>query len=85
MPVSALETFYLEATQVVHEIDELFGLRDSNRNHFTLIEREGGDPEWAKNDLFQIKILYQVLADVQGSISAEHGTDEGKVDQLWKL
>ena len=87
MPVSSLETFYTEATKAVHAIDDTvricgYGHLGDGNLHFNLIEREGGDPDWAEKRPILTKILYEVLSKVHGSISAEHGIGRLKVDQL---
>ena len=87
MPVSSLETFYTEATKAVHAIDDTvricgYGHLGDGNLHFNLIEREGGDPDWAEKRPIFTKILYEVLSKVHGSISAEHGIGRLKVDQL---
>ena len=87
MAVSSLEVFYKRATAAIHEIDDTvricgYGHLGDGNLHFNLIEREGGDPDWAEKRPILTDRLYEVLADVNGSISAEHGIGRLKAEQL---
>ncbi|MDG1412999.1 MAG: FAD-linked oxidase C-terminal domain-containing protein, partial [Alphaproteobacteria bacterium] len=50
--------------------------------HFNLIEADGGDPEWPEKRGALFDAIYRALAMVGGSISAEHGIGQMKVEQL---
>lgn len=87
MPVSSLDAFYRMATQAVHDIDPTiricgYGHLGDGNLHFNLIERAGGDPDWAAKRPLITDALYKVLAEVEGSISAEHGIGRLKAAQL---
>ena len=90
MPVSSLDSFYRNAIAAVHAYDPQvricgYGHLGDGNLHFNLIEPEGGDPDWAAKRPVLTDILYQQLAEVDGSISAEHGIGQMKVQQLQQV
>ena len=50
--------------------------------HFNVLEREGGDPNWPEKREAVKHAIYNALSKVNGSISAEHGIGQMKVEQL---
>ena len=87
MPVSALNQFYTTATKAIHNIDPTvricgYGHLGDGNLHFNVIERDGGDPDWASKRQALTDCLYAALAEVNGSISAEHGIGKLKTTQL---
>ncbi len=82
-----LQHFYDRAVAEVKKICRKtrvcsYGHLGDGNLHFNLIEAEGGDPDWqAKKEPLKAAI-YKALAEVNGSISAEHGIGVMKFEQL---
>ena len=53
--------------------------------HFNLVEAEGGDPSLEQKREALKDAIYIALDKIGGSISAEHGIGQMKVDQLRKV
>ena len=84
---SQLQTFYDLAEKEVHKIHPTarvcaYGHLGDGNLHFNLIEADGGDPEWSEKRGALFEAIYRALAMVDGSISAEHGIGQMKVEQL---
>lgn len=79
--------FYADASQEVAKIcpDARicgYGHLGDGNVHFNVLEREGGDPDWAAKREPVKNAIYDALAQVNGSISAEHGVGQLKAEQL---
>lgn len=84
---SDLQRFYDLASDEVRKICDKtricgFGHMGDGNLHFNLIECEGGDPNWPQKREELRKAIYRALAQVNGSISAEHGIGTLKFNQL---
>ncbi len=84
---SDFAAFYMDATQEVKAVypDARicgYGHLGDGNVHFNVLEREGGDPDWPNKRDAVKHAIYHALAKVNGSISAEHGIGQMKVDQL---
>lgn len=79
--------FYHDATKEVHAIcpDARicgYGHLGDGNVHFNVLERAGGDPDWAQKREAVKNAIYAALSKVGGSISAEHGVGQLKAEQL---
>lgn len=79
--------FYHDATKEVRKIcpDARicgYGHLGDGNVHFNVLEREGGDPDWAQKREPVKNAIYEALSKVNGSISAEHGVGQLKAEQL---
>ena len=62
-----------------------YGHMGDGNLHFNLVEAEGGDPSWEQKREALKDAIYIALDKIGGSISAEHGIGQMKVDQLQKV
>ena len=82
-----LAAFYECATRKVHQVSPEaricgYGHLGDGNLHFNIIERDGGDPNWADLREPVKDAIYEALAEIGGSISAEHGIGQLKAEQL---
>lgn len=85
--LSDLSQFYESASTYVKEVDAQaricgYGHMGDGNIHFNVVERLGGDPDWAGKRDAIFAAIYKALFEVNGSISAEHGIGAMKVEQL---
>ena len=82
-----LQTFYDRAVAEVRKVCPVtrvcsYGHLGDGNLHFNLIEKEGGDPDWLDKKEPLKAAIYNALASLNGSISAEHGIGVMKFEQL---
>ena len=87
---SELSAFYKKATEEVRKVCTRtricgYGHMGDGNLHFNLIEAEGGDPGWEQKRESLKDAIYIALDKIGGSISAEHGIGQMKVEQLQKV
>ena len=87
---SELSAFYKKATEEVRKVCTRtricgYGHMGDGNLHFNLVEAEGGDPSWEQKREALKDAIYIALDKIGGSISAEHGIGQMKVDQLQKV
>ena len=87
---SELSAFYKKATEEVRQICTRtricgYGHMGDGNLHFNLVEAEGGDPGWEQKRESLKDAIYIALDKIGGSISAEHGIGQMKVEQLQKV
>ena len=79
--------FYKQASAAIHAIHPAtricgYGHLGDGNLHFNLYPGAGKDEGWQQNRDAVKEAVYQVLADFNGSISAEHGIGQMKAEQL---
>ena len=87
---SELSAFYNKATEEVRKVCTRtricgYGHMGDGNLHFNLIEAEGGDSGWEQKREALKDAIYIALDKIGGSISAEHGIGQMKVDQLQQV
>ena len=87
---SDLSAFYNRATKEVRKVCTRtricgYGHMGDGNLHFNLVEADGGDPGWEQKRGALKDAIYIALDKIGGSISAEHGIGQMKVDQLQQV
>ena len=87
---SDLATFYEAATDEVRSVCSKtricgYGHMGDGNLHFNLVEADGGDPSWEQKREALKDAIYRALDKIGGSISAEHGIGQLKIDQLQQV
>ena len=87
---SDLAAFYETATHEVRSVCSKtricgYGHMGDGNLHFNLVEAEGGDPGWTQKREALKDAIYRALDKIGGSISAEHGIGQLKIDQLQQV
>ena len=85
--LSDIGTFYDHAIANVRKICPdvricAYGHIGDGNIHFNVIEKLGGDADWAAKRPQMFAAIYEALYAVDGSISAEHGIGQLKAEQL---